>query len=433
MKRRSIFAMTAILAATSASAHIYEVTTTEDAADDGQGIIACHIPQGGCSLRAAIMKSNQVDEANIIRVPAGIYTLTIPPSGANGDDVGDLNITHSVVITGSGAGVTIIDGNFTDRVVDIAVGQFVSLSNMTIRHGSRRGNGAGIHNAGIATLLALTIEANSASPDATPSDGGGIWSSGSLDIYNSTIIGNVVDGLGGGGGIAASGPVVIRRSTIAYNYATNGAGIDLSGASPYMYLINSTVSGNGAGNNGGGIYNVSTTGNIVGLYSSSIIGNDASHDDDHIGQGGGVYAPAASGVRFLIVNTILGDNTINQRDAFNDCVGSVEAYGFNLFSLAVPPACTIGGNGSDAWGQIFLPSIGPLQDNQGPTFTHALLQNSEAINAATSQGCIDMNGSALDTDQRGAPRIFGFACDIGAFEYGAVVDEIFKDGFNGFF
>ena len=62
--------------------------------------------------------------------------------------------------------------------------------------------------------------------------------------------------------------------------------------------------------------------------------------------------------------------------------------------------------------------------------THALLTGSEAINATTAQGCVDETGSALGIDQRDAPRGSALNCDIGAFEYGAVVDFIFRNGFD---
>jgi hypothetical protein len=56
--------------------------------------------------------------------------------------------------------------------------------------------------------------------------------------------------------------------------------------------------------------------------------------------------------------------------------------------------------------------VGPLADNGGPTLTMALLPGSPAIDAADT-------AAAPPTDQRGFPRPFGAAADIGAFEYGA--------------
>jgi len=58
------------------------------------------------------------------------------------------------------------------------------------------------------------------------------------------------------------------------------------------------------------------------------------------------------------------------------------------------------------------PLLGPLQDNGGPTLTHALLAGSPAIDAGN-------NAYATDWDQRGEgfPRIVNGIIDIGAFEY----------------
>jgi len=52
--------------------------------------------------------------------------------------------------------------------------------------------------------------------------------------------------------------------------------------------------------------------------------------------------------------------------------------------------------------------IGSLGNNGGPTFTHALLPGSPAIDAAGA-GC-------PATDQRGVTRPQGPQCDVGAFE-----------------
>ena len=56
------------------------------------------------------------------------------------------------------------------------------------------------------------------------------------------------------------------------------------------------------------------------------------------------------------------------------------------------------------------PFLGPLENNGGPTLTHALLLNSPAIDAGSATHCPDY-------DQRGISRPQGAACDIGAFEF----------------
>ena len=55
------------------------------------------------------------------------------------------------------------------------------------------------------------------------------------------------------------------------------------------------------------------------------------------------------------------------------------------------------------------PFLSPLQDNGGPTWTHALLQGSRAIDAGD-------NTDGVGTDQRGADRPTDDTSDIGAFE-----------------
>ena len=52
-----------------------------------------------------------------------------------------------------------------------------------------------------------------------------------------------------------------------------------------------------------------------------------------------------------------------------------------------------------------------MADNGGPTPTHALMDNSPAINAADDALC-------PATDQRGEERPVGEICDIGAYEGG---------------
>ena len=54
--------------------------------------------------------------------------------------------------------------------------------------------------------------------------------------------------------------------------------------------------------------------------------------------------------------------------------------------------------------------LGPLQDNGGPTMTHALLPGSVAIDVIPVDAC------DVDEDQRGLPRPSGTMCDVGAFE-----------------
>ena len=182
-------------------------------------------------------------------------------------------------------------------------------------------------------------------------------------------------------------------------------------ADRHLIIVNSTISQNYADNNGGGIDNEGNT----YLYNTSIIDNDAHHDpnDPTSGNGGGVYVN--DGSTFQVVNTIIARNTMYNAPLPDNCNGTLVGYGWNLLDEYV--GCTFTGNGDISHGFISLNTIGPLQNNGGPTWTHALLPGSEAIDATYPQGCIEETGAPLPTDQRGWAREAGVLCDVGAYEY----------------
>ena len=98
----------------------------------------------------------------------------------------------------------------------------------------------------------------------------------------------------------------------------------------------------------------------------------------------------------------------------NSVLVGLSCSGGQTFSgvvLATDSACT---------GASIIPTLGstlgPLQNNGGPTETMALLFGSPAINAVPAGQCTDLGGSPVTTDQRGVARPqLGF-CDAGAYE-----------------
>lgn len=427
---------------------VYTVNTTDDLVDDNSDDGICHTVANSCSLRAAIMQANHRVGAGLttrIELPGGIYTLTRPINGANGEDNGDLNLTtpnsvnQRILIAGAGAANTVIDGNRLDGVIDIAAGRDVRISGVTIRNGGRQpgsfgggilnrgtlevsectveGNdgaakGGGIYNAGVLIVVRSTIESNSAE-----TEGGGIFSSGSLIVRVSTIRLNALRSnfSSQGGGMYVSGATNVRDSTVYGNAAVVGGGILNAGQ---MSVVNSTISGNTATIDGGGVYNFGTT----ALYSTSVVGNNSDHDGNASGVGGGVYSPDSAPGKLQVTNTLIANNTVGKGSIANDCVGNIVGYGWNLLGkLAGCDFNKSGGNGDPSRGLIAPSSIGALAGNGGPTFTHALAADAAAVDSTTAQGCIDETGVPLTTDQRGAPRVAGPRCDVGAFEYGAVV------------
>jgi len=97
-------------------------------------------------------------------------------------------------------------------------------------------------------------------------------------------------------------------------------------------------------------------------------------------------------------------NTIIAYNSGGNCSGAMASSGHNLEDANT---CSL-----TAAGDLVNtdPILGPLADNGGPTWTHALLDGSPAINAGSG----DCPPPAAD--QRGVARPQGAACDIGVFE-----------------
>jgi hypothetical protein len=117
---------------------------------------------------------------------------------------------------------------------------------------------------------------------------------------------------------------------------------------------------------------------------------------------------------FAIVEPWVGDveQTILKQGASGQNIyrssGTVTSLGYNLSDdngggFLNSPGDQINAN----------PMLGPLQDNGGPTFTHALLPGSPAIGAGNPSFT-----SPPDHDQRNCPfeRVFNGRIDVGSFE-----------------
>ena len=164
---------------------------------------------------------------------------------------------------------------------------------------------------------------------------------------------------------ASSGSVtlVITNSTLSGNSAgTSGGGVfneGDNGGTGTVRIDNSTLSGNTAVINGGALLNDGFAGNgITMIANSTLSGNTA-------GNGG------ASGTVFNQSGSIEVGNTIFKAgqgaNIRNSGGGTITSHGYNLSS-------DDGGGFLNGTGdQINTdPILGPLQDNGGPTFTHAL-------------------------------------------------------------
>ena len=429
----------------------FDVTSTLDDVDDDAGNGTCHTSPSGpaaglCTLRAAVMEANRTSAPSAtIVLPPGIYTLTIPSAGFGGDVNGSLDLTNPVggnpliSVLGAGAARTIIDGNQLDRVFRVYANRTALIAGLTIRHGyfvAPQGDGGG----GILNLGTLTVT-ESVISDNQAYSGGGFENWRRLTVLRSTISHNVAtDGGGitnygnianggfltvtqstishnwarlGGGGIFNAGPLTLIQSTISYNDAADGGGIAGVSNSSTGLIGNSTISQNNASATGGGFFNSAGTMNV---YNTSILFNQADADADYDGTGGGVDNNL--GATFNVRNVLLAGNYVSGAPVLDDCRGTLVRYGWSLIGTdAGSVLCSLTGSGSSGYLNS-LSLLGPLQNNGGPTWTHALLKGSNTIDGGDPvQGCIDENAVPLATDQRGAARPVGVRCDVGAFEY----------------
>ncbi|MGB5478055.1 MAG: choice-of-anchor Q domain-containing protein [Thermoanaerobaculia bacterium] len=376
----------------SLGAATFDVTRFDDPVPD-----ECAL--GDCSLREAVIAANENGEADMIMLPAGIYTLSQPTSSGDDPEGGSLDITADVTVQGAGARETIVDGGGLDRVFDVyATAGFVYLNDLTARNGVRAtGSGGGILNRGtILTISRCTVTGNSA-----PVDAGGLLLAGTTYLFDSTLSGNTA--VGDGGGLRVVGKVTI---------------------------VNSTISSNSAGGGGGGIHSDNTFGIGVHLSNTTISGNIADADDNGVGEGGGIWADHTY---IELSHTIIADNQDlggESPDCTETSSGSFGSLGFNL--VGDTTGCPFSG---DPTGNLLDidPLLGSLANNGGPTDTYALDKLSPAIDAGDPGGCTDRNGVPLTSDQRGYPRPLDgdgdtlAVCDLGAVESGA---SVFADGFE---
>jgi CSLREA domain-containing protein len=236
---------------------------------------------GDCSLREAIIATNAATGRDTIVLSPGTYTLSIAGTGEDAGTAGDLDITGDIALIGAGAGVTMIDANQIDRVLDILSGD-VTIAAVTFQHGAAgsQHNGGGIRNAGMLTLSASAVLSSTAGVflDFHGGSGGGISSTGALQLTDSTIGGNTADSHGGG--IFSSGSLTITHSVLTGNTAAeaSGGGLETKG---HATIRDSLITRNKTYGSDGGISNNGT----LELINSQVTYNSASEGQS---RGGGI-------------------------------------------------------------------------------------------------------------------------------------------------
>jgi CSLREA domain-containing protein len=347
----------------------FTVSKTTDTADG-----TCN---ADCSLREAIIASNNTAGPNAITLPANTYTLTLGPGdnefnfAGRTPGSGDLDIINNdVTINGAGAATTIVqagttartsngsagnatDGNGIDRIFDINnIDGFsglygppinVTLSGITVRNGIAQKTSQGFNEAGGG--IQFTAYDSSNAPNQK-----------TLTLTNCIITANWSAAIGGGLFVQA-GQVNFTGSTVSSNIAqfnTDGGGLDYDGVSDPtpnrgVSIANSsftsnTVRGpNGTGGDGGGIATAATTA-VSGGFGGVVI-TGTSHFDNNLAarHGGGIYM--LNGIGFSMTGGTIQGNTASSSVAGTSTTGDGGGF-FNhsvIVGTSTPGTSTLDG------------------------------------------------------------------------------------------
>jgi hypothetical protein len=344
--------------------HLNVETGIEYRVDFGDipNLVDCDVPGYFSTIQAAVNSTCET-----INLTAALY-------------VENITIDRTLTIQGQGPANTVVDGSSFDSVFIVEQNAVLTLSSITIQGGEASGpygRGGGILNYGVLTLNNVTVKENKAY------NGGGIANDeGSLVIKNSTIHHNSTTG-NSGAGIISRVPLTMTNTTISDNWTTGedriAGGIGIYGST--ATLINCTIANN------------STTGYAGGIYAAAL---PFTNDPEPV-----IY----------VMNTIIADNSATISSS--DCFGTLNSLGYNL--IEDTDGCTIiGSTSSNVNGKD--PNLGPLQDNDGETWTRSLGTGSPAIDTGTCPDTtVDQRGFLRPIDLPGIPNADD-GCDIGAFE-----------------
>ncbi len=345
---------------------------------------------GPGSLREAI---GSVANGGSILVDPALASSTITLTS------GPLVINKSVTIDASAAPGLTVSGGGIDRVIIVEAAGVVTVSNLTLADGFGWQLAGGVLNNGTLTLDHVTVTNNTMATDAGDfwQGGGGIYSGdgATLNLLDSTVSNNTAGWSGGGVYSFFNTTTNIVRSTISGNVSSDvGGGVRSLGD---VEIVNSTISGNEAtGWYGGALF---ATDGVVNV-SSSTIANNVSPSGAPADLFVGTFGDGSA--TLTLTNSIVSS-------AQDNCFFAPWGAGTVTLTADHNNVLTDATCFAGASDQVVADAgVAPLADNGGPTWTHALLAGSAAIDAADTAVC-------PATDQRGVSR--DAACDVGAFEF----------------
>ncbi|MGK7911175.1 MAG: choice-of-anchor Q domain-containing protein [Synechococcus sp.] len=337
---------------------------------------------GAGSLRKAIVDSNSTAGADEIEFDSSL-------SGKKINLKSQLVISDDLTINGDidndGTPDITVDGNQKSGVFNIDNGS-TSASSVVLLNGLTISGG---YESGVQNREDLTITNSEISGNSNYGYGGGINNGGTLSLIGSTVKDNSVV-YDSGGGIANFGDLFISNSTVSGNSAgylgptSNGDEISSSGN---IEIVNSTISGN----SGEVVAGIEVSNGSASISNSTVLTSTQLYNRSQLSLNNSITGPI-----------------------FTD--RAIQTSGINIVENGV------------VTGSLTLdPKLGPLQNNGGPTKTHALLPGSPAIglgnNSTLPADVKDLDGDGntsepIPFDQRGEGfnRIANGTVDIGAFE-----------------
>lgn len=396
----------------------FTVNTTADMIDVNPGDGLCATSANECSLRAAVIETNNLPGLDTINLPAGTYHIITYESENNGTN-GDIDIRDDLNIIGEGSNMTFIDAYVSsDRIIEIISPARVNISYVTLQNGYNLSNsGGGAVKNGSHLILNTVVITNNQAPSQT---GGGILNEGrSLILINTKIVSNTSDF---GGGVYHNGigqRTMIITDTIIMNNRARFAGGGVYNEGSNLSVAQSAIISNTATFGGGGIFNsTSSNSNILTVINTTFGYNSTTYNPDD----GGVIYNDPNGIVNLINVTVNNNsstgailynaptglfrlkNTIiaNDQNTAN-CSGMIISDGYNLDSGTSCGFAAIGDQNNTN------PMLGSLTTMGSATPFYPLAGGSPALNAGDPINCPLV-------DQRGVSRPQNGRCDIGSYE-----------------
>jgi hypothetical protein len=395
-------------------------------------IVVANCHDGGAgSLRAAVLVASAGETVDLSQLTCSTITLSSGQIDVDQDDL---------FITGPGAGALTINAGtnpaYANRIFRHLGAGTLTIDGLTIAHGSRpyadTTEGGCLFSNGSIDVFNSVVDACSATATGPgEARGGAISALNEVTLFQSIVSGSFVSSEASqamGGGIYA-GALSAKYSTIANNtalgndqYGGVGGGFYWGGGGD-IYLLATTVSGNSAFDYGGLAVRALGSGHSVRILNSTISANKAvafgggavfqvpvsisnstiafnSDENPNSAAGLSINAAVTATLESTIVAMNLGGGAPGDLQVFTG--GAIEGtHNLIVATDAALPPDTIRD----------CPNLTPLAANGGTTRTNSLLLGSPAIDQGS-------NTVPLTNDQRGDgfERVVGAAADIGAFE-----------------